>query len=342
MVETYRQRPLAVVTGANTGIGFHVAKQLVERSFHVILACRDVGKAEKTVSELQRLFGEGATVELQQIDLSRLASVRAFSDCLGKQHQKLDLLVCNAGINAASAPQELPAQLTEDGVDVVYQTNFVSHFLLTLLLLPQLRAARGRVVSVSSVMHRGASLADVSFTRRRREPYVSLYGLSKLAQIVMGAELYRRLGKDANVAFHAVNPGGVASDIWRNYPGWQRWLFGIVLASPETAASTVVEACTCEEGQAPCQPKYWNGYRGAGHLSVFEYWSPLAARQSLVPSDPSHEAMDVEIAKRIWDESMEVFRAAGISVDLAELERQAPSCSSALVNGYAEKPEESK
>eukprot|EP00913_Durusdinium_trenchii_P003847 g3562.t2 len=120
------------------------------------------------------------------------------------QTQRLDLLVCNAGMNSASAKQErmerrvLPVrhhsgrrgrgqaepseQLSEDKVDILYQTNYLSHFLLTLLLLPLLRRARGRVISVSSVVHRSASLEDFDRTRAVREPYASLYGLSKLAQ----------------------------------------------------------------------------------------------------------------------------------------------------------------
>eukprot|EP00435_Cladocopium_sp_Y103_P000272 s4626_g1.t1 len=135
-------KPLAIVTGANTGIGFHTAESLAERGFHVILACRSLERGADALAAAQ---GKGSA-ELRRLDLSSFASVQAFAADL---EGPVDLLVCNAGLNSASANQEPEGQLSEDQVDVLYQTNYLSHFLLTLLLLPLLRPVARLMTGVS-------------------------------------------------------------------------------------------------------------------------------------------------------------------------------------------------
>lgn len=306
--------PLAVVTGANAGIGFHIAGQLAAKGYHVVLGCRSRARADEALARLRKLFGEEAQLEVSLLDLSSFASVQQFAAGLLGGRRALDLLVCNAGLNSASAPQEPSEQLTRDGADLIYQTNFLSHLLLILLLLPLLKAARGRVISMSSVVHRAASTDGFQLVSEVREPYVSLYGLSKLAQILTGTALHRRYGEE--VSFHCVNPGGVASDIWRGYPAWKRFLLSLVLLSPGSAAETAVAACLCEEGRAPSRPRYWNGYRGAGRHALFEYWSPLRAGAALVPSEPSHDACNDRLAEEVWRQSVTILREkAGFMLD---------------------------
>mmetsp|Transcript_82077 Transcript_82077/g.211511 ORF Transcript_82077/g.211511 Transcript_82077/m.211511 type:complete len:133 (+) Transcript_82077:2-400(+) len=130
--------------------------------------------------------------------------------------------------------------------------------------------------------------------------------------------MHRRF-KECGVAFHCVNPGGVASDIWRNYPAWQQRLFNALLIAPETAARTVVQASVSEEGAHPAEPMYWNGYMGASRSPLFEYWSPLAAGDNLVPSEPSEDARDPDLAAQVWDDALDAFKTAGIAIpSLAE------------------------
>ncbi|CAJ1343807.1 unnamed protein product [Effrenium voratum] len=301
--------PLAIVTGANTGIGFHTAEQLSARGFHVLLACRSLDRGQDALRAAQAK----GSAELMRLDLASFASVQTFAREVQAMDRPLALLVCNAGMNSASANQETAHQLSEDKVDVLYQTNYLSHFLLILLLLPLLKS-RGRVVSVSSVVHRSASLDDFQLTSSVREPYVSLYGLSKLAQIVSSYGLHDRYGKE--VSFHCVNPGGVASDIWRGYAGWQQKVFSAVLISPATAASTVVSACISSEGQAPCRPRYWNGYLGADRLRSLEFWSPFAAREQLVESQVCQDHQSPELVEQLWEQSLAEIRAAGVDVTL--------------------------
>jgi len=305
-VGAHKAPPLAVVTGANVGIGFHVAGQLAAKGYHVVLGCRNRARAEEAIARLRTRFGEETHVEFSLLDLGSFNSVQQFAAGLLSSHQKLDLLVCNAGLNSASAPQEPNQQLTVDGVDLIYQTNFLSHLLLILLLLPLLKAAQGRVINISSVMHRSASTDKFQLVDQVRSPYVSLYGLSKLSQILVGTALHRRYGEE--VSFHCVNPGGVASDIWRDYPAWKRRLLSLLLMSPAAAAETVVASCLCEEGRAPSRPRYWNGYCGAGRHTFFEYWSPLRAGTMLVPSEPSLDACNNELAEEVWRQSATILR----------------------------------
>lgn len=290
--------PIAVVTGGNTGIGYYTAGQLASAGYAVVIGCRSVARGEAAAATLTEAGGD---VINRQLDLSSFASVLKFAEELKGMDGELKLLICNAGLNSASAEQEPSRQLSSDGVDKLYQTNYLSHFLLTLLLLPLLRRAKGRVINVSSVVHRSASLDDFSITTEIRDPYVSLYGLSKLAQIVSSYALHKRYGED--VAFHCVNPGGVASDIWRGYAGWQQAVFSRLLISPETAAKTVVKAATADEGCVPAPPRYWNGYRGASLSTLFEFWSPIAAREALEVSEPSQDHQSPALQEALWEQS---------------------------------------
>jgi len=311
--------PLAVVTGASTGIGFHTAGQAV-KGYDVVCACRNPTRAKEVTQSIRDWYGKGRplSVEFRELDLASFASVQTFAAGMVARAQPLDVLVCNAGVNSALVPQEPENQLSQDGVDLLYQTNFLSHLLLVLLLLPLLRAAYGRVLSVSSVVHRGASREHFRLIKSVREPYTSLYGISKLAQILATHELHRRFTRRNLVSFHCVNPGGVSSDIWRDDPGWKQLLFKGVLATPETAAQTVVRAAECWDGRPPASPRYWNGYMGAGKLSAFEYWSPWSARARLVESEPSLDARDPELARQVWEESIEAISSAGVDIDMPE------------------------
>jgi NAD(P)-dependent dehydrogenase (short-subunit alcohol dehydrogenase family) len=139
---------VAVVTGANTGIGLETARALASRGAHVVLACRSRERGEEALRSIgaDRPAGE---VELLLLDLASLASVRAFAQAFSARHQRLDLLVNNAGIMVP------PFGRTEDGFELQIGINFLGHFALTGLLLDRLRNGSGaRVVTVSSIAHR--------------------------------------------------------------------------------------------------------------------------------------------------------------------------------------------
>src|SRR3954447_4314433 len=187
-----------VVTGANSGIGFHAARELSAHGARVTLAVRDTAKGEAAAA---RMTGE---VRVARLDLADLSSVRAFAETV---EQPLDLLVNNAGVMAT------PLRRTADGFELQVGTNHLGHFALTGLLLERLLAGdEPRVVTVSSAAHRmgRVDLGDLSFERRRYRRWTA-YGQSKLANLLFAFELQRRAGMALlSVAAH---PGYAATNL---------------------------------------------------------------------------------------------------------------------------------
>ncbi|MFD9792160.1 oxidoreductase [Streptomyces sp. NPDC059070] len=196
----------AVVTGANSGIGFITARELARKGAHVVLACRSEGRGKEAVALIHRQI-HGADVEFRPLDLADLASVRAFAETY--PHQRLDLLVNNAGVMA------LPYGRTADGFERQFGVNHLGHFALTGLLLPRLRAASGaRVVSVSSGLH---ALCDIELTdlnsERRYRRWIA-YARSKTANLLFIHELARRLrAAGSPVVAAAAHPGYASTNL---------------------------------------------------------------------------------------------------------------------------------
>jgi NAD(P)-dependent dehydrogenase (short-subunit alcohol dehydrogenase family) len=178
----------AVVTGANSGLGFHTARELAAHGAEVTLAVRTPDKGDEAAA-LIRAADPDARVEVGRLDLADLASIRAFADAWTREHPEgLDLLINNAGIMA------IPRRLTADGFEMQLGTNHLGHYALTGLLLPALAARpRSRVVTVSSGAHRlGRMDFDDLMGERRYHPWRA-YGQSKLANLLFTSELQRRL-----------------------------------------------------------------------------------------------------------------------------------------------------
>jgi len=199
-----QQGKIAVVTGANSGLGLETAIALAQKGATVVMACRNPVKAEDALAQVQAR-APGATVSLMTLDLADLASVRAFAGSFAAKHTKLDLLINNAGVMA------IPFQKTVDGFEMQIGTNHFGHFALTGLLLERLAATPGaRVVNLASLAHRWTlrmNLEDPNFERSRYNKW-DAYGKSKLANLLFTFELVRRL-KNANVDMlaAAAHPG---------------------------------------------------------------------------------------------------------------------------------------
>ncbi|MGO9806544.1 MAG: SDR family NAD(P)-dependent oxidoreductase, partial [Rhodomicrobium sp.] len=141
-----------VVTGGNSGIGYEAALEFARKRADVILACRDLGKARTAAAQISA-SSPGAKVEVMELDLSNLASVRGFADAFHLAHPALHVLCNNAGVMA------IPYRTTADGFEMQFGTNHLGHFALTGLLLDRLLATEGgRVVNVSSGGHRMGSI----------------------------------------------------------------------------------------------------------------------------------------------------------------------------------------
>jgi NAD(P)-dependent dehydrogenase (short-subunit alcohol dehydrogenase family) len=178
---------IAVVTGANSGIGFHVALELARAGAHVILACRAPARG---AAALQRLRAQlpSANVELLPLNLADLDSIHHFAATLEARPEPLDLLINNAGVMAVPT-----RRLTKDGFELQFGTNHLGHFALTGLLLPALlRSDLPRVVTVSSIAHKSGKFQPDNLNGERRYKDLAAYNNSKLANLLFAFELHRR------------------------------------------------------------------------------------------------------------------------------------------------------
>ena len=215
---------LAVVTGANTGLGFETARVLAARGASVVLAVRDVEKGKRAAARIAEA-APSADLSVQPLDLTSLESIRATAAELRDRHPKIDLLVNNAGVMYP------PRQTTRDGFELQFGTNHLGHFALTGLLLDRLLPVPGsRVVTVSSQAHR--IRAQIHFDDpqwERSYDRVAAYGQSKLANLMFTYELQRRLtARGAATVAVAAHPGIADTELLRNSPAAIRLLEPVI------------------------------------------------------------------------------------------------------------------
>ncbi|WP_284199455.1 SDR family NAD(P)-dependent oxidoreductase [Alicyclobacillus sacchari] len=199
------QGTTAIVTGANSGIGWEAAKALAARHARVILAVRNLDRGEMAKN---RILSEipHANVAVKRLDLADLRSVQAFAEDVTAQEVKVNLLINNAGVMAPSY------QTTRQGLELQFGTNHIGHFALTLRLLPTLCSGRGaRVVTVSSMAHTMAKALDISYLRGHgRYRRFTSYAQSKLANLLFTYELQRRVQRRGlaiqSMAAHPASP----------------------------------------------------------------------------------------------------------------------------------------
>ncbi|MDX3645367.1 oxidoreductase [Streptomyces sp. MB09-02B] len=198
----------AIVTGANSGIGYAAARELARRGAHVVLACRS---AERGAAALERMSSEvpDGSVELMRLDLGDLGSVREFAAAYAQASDRLDLLVNNAGVMAVARSR------TTDGFETQFGTNHLGHFALTGLLLPALLATPGaRVVTVSSLMHLRANIDIDDLNSEHGYGRWLAYGRSKTANLLFTHELARRLAANGSeVVAAAAHPGYASTNL---------------------------------------------------------------------------------------------------------------------------------
>ncbi|WP_026360624.1 oxidoreductase [Amycolatopsis nigrescens] len=264
----------AVVTGANSGLGFETCRALAARNATVIMAVRDLGKGRAALASL-RTQGSGR-LEVARLDLADLDSVRAFANGLIERGKPLDLLVNNAGIGMP------PRTLTAQGFESQFGVNHLGHFALTGLLLPLLRRGSGaRVVTVGSGAFRGGSIHFDDLHGERSYRPAARYRQSKLANVLFGLELDRRLRTD-----------GMPVASLLAHPGLALRLGNKLVAQPaERGAWSQLYAATARdvEGGQFFGPGGRTGMRG--HPILLE---------------PGPRATDPETARRLWAVSTEL------------------------------------
>ena len=281
---------VAVVTGANTGVGFEVAAALARNGATVVLACRDLDRA-KHAAERISAGTPGAEVRIQQIDLGSLDSVRRAAALLNANFPRIDLLVDNAGV------MWIPRRLTEDGFERHLAVNHLGHFALTGLILPALTSTPGsRIVVLSSPAHRRGAIDFDDLQSARRYRPMKAYAQSKLANLLFAYELQRRLeAADAPTIALAAHPGGARSELNRSMPrafrGASWGLARPITHSADRGALAILRAAVDPDARG-------GQYYGPG--GRFEFKGDPA----LITSTPlSH---DGELQARLWERSEEL------------------------------------
>ena len=269
-----------VVTGSTSGIGKEAARVMAMKNADVVLAVRNTNKGG-VIAEDFRKAGAGGKVSVLPLDLSSLASVRAFAAAFQNTGAKLDLLVNNAGVMMC------PYSKTEDGFEIQIGTNHLGHFALTGLLLPLLETTEGsRVVMVSSLAHtRGdPDLSDLSWEKRKYSP-AQAYCDSKIANLLFAYELARRLdsaGKAVTVT--AAHPGWTATDLQRHSAAFS--FFNPLLGQgvPKGALPTLRAAC-----DPAAKPGDFFGPTGLGGMRGY----PAKVKSNAKSRDP-------KLAQDLW------------------------------------------
>src|SRR5215218_2042592 len=281
----------AVVSGANVGLGLATARLLASRGATVVLACRDIVKAERGADQIRTEAGR-AKVHVVRLDLSSLASVREAADEVRSDYPRLDLLINNAGVMA------VPYQRTEDGFELTLATNHLGHFALTGLLLDRLLATAGsRIVTVSSVAHRRGLMHFGDLQSEHRYKPADAYGQSKLANLLFTNELQARLeAAGARTIALAAHPGNARTDLWRTSSRLER-----VLISPRLRLLNFWLVQSAELGALPTLRAAVDPSARGG-----DYYGPAGPFQYTgYPTrvDSSPRSHDAAARRRLWDVS---------------------------------------
>jgi NAD(P)-dependent dehydrogenase (short-subunit alcohol dehydrogenase family) len=275
----------AVITGANSGIGFEAARVLAEHGARVVLACRDLDGAKAAAGRITAA-APGAAVETLHLDLASLASVRQAAEEVRSGYSGIDLLINNAGVMVP------PYRRTEDGFELQFGTNHLGHFALTGLVLDRLLAAGSgsRVVTVSSNGHKMGRIRFDDLQSERGYRRVAAYGQSKLANLLFTYELQRRLAAaGAPTIAVAAHPGTSRTELERHVSGWMRSVGRLVpRQDAQSGALPTLRAAT--------DPRVAGGdYYGPD--GRFEFTGrPVRVRSST----RSHDA---DVQRRLWEVS---------------------------------------
>ena len=280
-----------LITGGNSGIGKATAAALTAAGASVVITARDPGRGEQAVRDIRAAANGRGSVEVRELDLSRLASVRSFAEAFLADHPRLDVLILNAGLTAAKR------SVTEDGFETLFQVNHLAHFLLTHLLRERLVAsAPARVVVVSSSSHRQAGALDFD-DLQSEHGYVGLraYARTKLANVLFARELARRL-EGSGVTVNSLHPGTVRTGWGGDGDAGAILTLGLKLAkwaflSPEQGARTSVYLASSPEVEG----------------KTCGYYVRRRLRQ------PGPNARDDQAARRLWRVSEELLGLEGAS-----------------------------
>ncbi|XP_058125419.1 retinol dehydrogenase 13-like [Anopheles ziemanni] len=270
---------VVIVTGANTGIGKETAHALARRGAHVYMACRDMKKCEEARQEIV-LDTRNPQVYCRECDLASMQSIREFAKQFKAEQPRLDILINNAGV------MRCPRTLTKEGIEMQLGVNHMGHFLLTNLLLDQLKlSAPSRIVVVSSLAHTRGRIAVEDLNSANSYDEAKAYEQSKLANVMFTRELARRL-EGTGVTVNSLHPGIVDTELMRHMGIFNSWFSAVFvkpfvwpfLKSPLYGAQTTLYAALDPDLQKV----------------TGQYFSDCA------PKDVAEQAKDERVAKWLW------------------------------------------
>ena len=270
-----------VVTGANSGIGLVTARELARLGASVVMVSRSKERGERALEKVKSK-AEGGKVELVVSDFASLASVRGLAARLVREHESLEVLVNNAGL------ANVRRSVTADGFETTFQVNYLSQFLLTVMLLGSLKkGATSRIVNVSSVGHFSGRIDFDDLQTEKGYGVMKAYSQSKLAMVLFTYELARRL-QGTGVTANCLHPGTVATNIWGRSLGPASFLTKVsrlFMSSPETGAKTSVYLASSPAVE---------GVTG-------KYFDRMVERQS------SQDSYDEDLARKLWETSVRLL-----------------------------------
>jgi NAD(P)-dependent dehydrogenase (short-subunit alcohol dehydrogenase family) len=278
-----------LVTGATNGIGLEASVELARRGARVVMVGRDKQRTDAARAAVLDRSGS-AEVSTLLCDFSSQAAIRELAEAFRGRHDRLHVLVNNAGgVNKAR-------RLTVDGIEATFAVNHLGYFLLTNLMLDLLvHSAPARVVTVSSVGHRQGTLDFDDLGYEKGYGIMRAYRRSKLANVLFANELARRL-QATGVTSNSLHPGAVATGIWAGAPWWAKpiiqVLFRPFFISAQRGAATIVQLA-CDPALESVSGRYF---------------------EEGVEMDPAPLALDEPLARRLWDVSAEL---TGISATRA-------------------------
>jgi NAD(P)-dependent dehydrogenase (short-subunit alcohol dehydrogenase family) len=290
----------AVVTGANSGLGLVTARELARKGAAVVLACRNLEKGEAARKEVEA-NARGGQLELEELDLASLDSVREFAERFKAGHEGLDLLINNAGVMAT------PRRSTADGFELQFGTNHLGHFALTGLLIGEMEGREdARVVTLSSNAHKFGRIAFDNLGGDRRYFRWRAYGQSKLANLLFALELDRRLrAAGSTVKSLAAHPGYAATNLQFAGP-----------PAVDAAVMKLGNALFAQDDEMGALPTLYAATQPG--LESGTFCGPdgfLEQRGHPKPVSPSGGARDEQVARRLWEVSEEMtgvrFEPAG-------------------------------
>jgi NAD(P)-dependent dehydrogenase (short-subunit alcohol dehydrogenase family) len=277
----------AVITGANTGLGYETAKALAATGAHVVLAVRNTEKCREAAANMI------GNVTVQELDLTSLASIREAAEALKGRLERIDLLINNAGVMTT------PKGTTKDGFELQFGTNHLGHFALTGLLLDKLLDVDGaRIVTVSSNGHKmGGAIHFDDLQWERKYNRLGAYSQSKLANLLFTYELQRRLAPRGKTIALAAHPGTSTTELARNVPKpVQRAFFAAAPLIAQPAAGGALPSL-----RAATDPGALGGqYYGPGGIGQ-QKGSPVVVASSAL-------SYDLDLQRRLWTISEELTK----------------------------------